>query len=61
MTTDWNLSKTGFIAMEASIQLRLKKQRTHKCSVSHNIISQEIKLHALHNINPFTSLKDTLQ
>jgi len=21
MTTDWNLSKTGFIAMEASIQL----------------------------------------
>ena len=60
MTTDWNLSKTGFIAMEASIQLRLKK-KNHKCGILHNIISQEIKLYALHNINSFTSLKVTLQ
>ena len=53
MTTDWNLSKTGFIAMEASIQLWLKNTMSH---VTNYIIAQEIKLYALHNINTFTSL-----
>ena len=53
MTTDWNLSKTGFTAMDASIQLKLK-EREHNVAFYNNI-APEIKLSALHNI-PATSL-----
>ena len=53
MTTDWNRSKTGFTAIDASIQLKLKERKHNVASYNH--MAQEIKLSALHNI-PATSL-----